>query len=736
MTSNRPADEIGSQAPPRGLAFPALEIALLAFICFLPSLAMGYVYDDVLLIRDNRYVHSWQHFGRAFTHFFWELDEGPRTDDGINYYRPLVTVSYMFDWFVAQGRPWFSHLFNVSAHAAATYLAVLQLKRWTRYQAVAALGGLLFALHPSRTESVVWVAGRTDVLMALFMLLSLELSYRAARCQRRGLRLLCLSLACFLVALLCKESAASLPLLLYVDYALATSEPEKRRFKLGIWVHAGLAASYVLIRTLIFPVWGLARETDFTPRYGFLTVYAYLERVLFPWPQTFFHRPLASDGKEYLFPTYAVVLGVVIMVAYAVLVLHAWRRSRAATALLVGVVAAFGPLLNFTYTGIFVTTSDHFLYLPLLLFSAAIGVLYGEQMSRVLQQRAVLLALGGLFAAYLAVDLLRTYDYRDQDSMVEREVELNPHNPIMLKSLAEVRAREGDIDQAFAFFLEAAKPEARKYTLLLPDWMEYQNYLRLLSLQASRTSDGAVDDLQRLFAELDAIMRDQPPPWRGHVGELQVGRRLDAKRQADALKGNNRSILPAETAFLATRLGQDARARQLLANVREDLVDKLPNSPNVALAYARLGMFAKARRWCDLIAAATPLAYAENLLPSLRSRLDRAERLFVRAAQSPTDAPRLRAEAYLELGAYLRALRVLRPEVQAHPDNPRTGSLYVHLLVAAGLEDEALRAAAVALGPAQAQQFVAEISKGLPEAVKRQRMPKSPVDWFDTQGDP
>jgi len=732
MSLERPA----RQTAPRGLAFPALEVALLTFICFLPSLAMGFVYDDVILIRDNRYVHGLEHFGHAFTHFFWELDEGPRTDDGVNYYRPLVTVSYLFDWLVSQGRPWFFHLFNVLAHAATTYLAVLQLKRWTRNQAVAVLGGLLFALHPSRTESVVWIAGRTDVMMALFMLLSLELSYRAARDARHGWRSLGLSLTCFVLALLSKESAASLPLLLYVDYAQSTSESEKRRFKLGIWAHAVLAAVYVLLRTLVFPVWGLARETTVTLRYGFLTVYAYLERLLFPWPQTFFHRPLAWDGHDYVYPTYAVVLGVVIMVAYATLVVRAWRRSRAAAALLAGVVAAFGPLLNFTYTGIFVTTSDHFLYLPLLLFFAAMGVLYGEPMARALQQRSVLLALGGLFVAYLAVNLLRTYDYRDQNAMVTRELELNPHNPLMLKTLAEVRAREGDIDQAVAFFLEATKPDAKKYALLLPEGLQYQIYLRLLSLQGSRTSDGAVDELQHLFDELDAILREEPPPWRGRVGGLQVGRRLDAKGQKNALTGNNRSILPAEAAFLATRLGEDARARVLLANVREDSVDKLPNAPNVALTFARLGMFAKARHWCDLIAAASPQSPSEKLPPSLRSRLARAERLFVRAAQSPTDAPRLRAEAYLELGAYLRALRVLRPEVAAHPDDPRVGSLYVHLLTAAGLEDEALRTAVAALGPERARKFVADVSNDLPEAVKKQRKPSHPLDWFVTPGAP
>jgi tetratricopeptide (TPR) repeat protein len=734
MTSERPASDVAAPPPTNATSFPALEIALLAFICFLPSIAAGFVYDDVILIRDNRYAHGLQHLGRAFTHFFWELEEGPRTDDDINYYRPLVTVSYVVSWAVANGKPWFFHLCNILGHAATSYLAVVSLRRWTKHLGVAILGGLLFALHPSRTESVVWVAGRTDVMMALFMLLCVELSYRAARSER-GRGLLLLSLLSFLLALLSKESAASLPLLLYVDFAQARGE-ERQRSTQGLISHVAMAAAYVLIRTVWFPVWSHGRGSTFTPRYGFLTVYGYLERALFPWPQTFFHRPLESAGGDFVYPTYAVVLGVLIMLGYAVLVVHAWRRSKVAVALLLAVVAGFGPLLNFTYTGIFVTTSDHFLYLPLLLFFAAVGVLYGERIEQALKNRSVLLLLGGVFVAYLGVDVARTLEYHDQDTLVEREVELNRNNPLMLKTLAEVRAREGDIDGAFATFLEAAKPQSMKYSLLLPDWMEYQNYLRLLGLQASRTADGATDDLNHLFDELDSILRGQPPPWRGMVGELRVGRRLDAKRQADALRGNGRSIHSAEAAFLAIRIGKDARARELLANVREDLVDKLANAPNVALAHARLGDFKAARHWCDLIAAATALAYSEKLLPTLRSRLDRAERLVNRAVQSPTDAPRLRAEAYLELGAYLRALRVLRPEVEAHPENARAGSLYVHLLVAAGLDDEALHTAAAALGPDQASSFVAGIRKDLPDAVKKQRKPAHHVDWLAPQVTP
>src|SRR5689334_11178034 len=97
---------------PRPLS-PALILALLATLAALPSVLCGYVYDDVMLIRDNVYVHDVAFVGRAFKTHFWDIVAFGSGGIGLTYYRPLVTLSYLCNWLLGGGAPWLFHLFNV-----------------------------------------------------------------------------------------------------------------------------------------------------------------------------------------------------------------------------------------------------------------------------------------------------------------------------------------------------------------------------------------------------------------------------------------------------------------------------------------------------------------------------------------------------------------------------------------------------------------------------------------------
>ncbi len=709
---------------------PAFEVGLLAFLCFLPSLAAGFVYDDLLLIRDNPYAHGLSYVGRAFTHYFWQLDD--RGSGWSLYYRPLVTVSYLVNWAIVGDRPSFYHLFNIVFHALTTVLVVVVARRWTGRTSLAVAVGALFALHPSRTESVIWIAGRTDVLMTFFLLGCVELSYRAARREgaARG-RLIAASAVSFVAALLCKETSAMLPFMLAPDVAAADRE-SRRRFLPGFVIQTGMALLYVALRIFVFPV----RPKDhliLTPKYGFLTIFAYLERVIWPLPQTFFYRPLVASHGNFIFPTPLVVGGVIAAVAYLGVTVVAFRRDRPAAILFVAAAAALGPLLNFTYTGIFVTTSDHFLYLPLFLFLSAIARLAREPLAVVAASPRARAAFVALLTFYGAVCTRRTFDYKDQDSIYLHELSINPDNPFVLKALSEESAKKGQIDQAFDLLLLASRPESRKYALLMPDWIDYQDYFRLLDLQVARTADGNLRDLEVIYRELNALIDDRPPPEVTRVGGLRVGRRVSRQAQADALQNRAREFLAAETALLASRLGDDARARRLLSMVNDDDdLEVLPNAQNVALTYARLGEFKAADAWLSAIGAKLPFRYPEEAIAAERRRLDRAE-MFFRGARGEADdgqARLLRAEGFLELGAYLRSLRELKPLVDAGRDLPGIGPLYVDLLVAAGLDADATAVATRALGQARGEELVRDARDRLPPRLRALRKPTGPVVWW------
>ncbi len=74
-------------------------------------------------------------------------------------------------------RPWGHHLTSLIFHAANVVLLFLLLRRLTGDIWPSALVAALFALHPLRVESVVWISERKDVLSAFFGLLLSISSY-------------------------------------------------------------------------------------------------------------------------------------------------------------------------------------------------------------------------------------------------------------------------------------------------------------------------------------------------------------------------------------------------------------------------------------------------------------------------------------------------------------------------------------------------------------------------------
>jgi protein O-mannosyl-transferase len=199
-----------------------LAIAGLAFALFGRGLGFGFVWDDHDLIETNRAVsgegalRGWASLlGSGFAASPFAPQPGP-------YYRPLSTWTLALDHAAWKGRPAGFHATNLALHAAASvalleWLAATGLGAWPRLA-----GAALFAAHPVHVEPVAWISGRTDLLATLAGLLAL-LAWRRARepgpGRRRGLAA-GLSVAFLAAALLAKEMALAIPLVMVVQEAV------------------------------------------------------------------------------------------------------------------------------------------------------------------------------------------------------------------------------------------------------------------------------------------------------------------------------------------------------------------------------------------------------------------------------------------------------------------------------------------------------------------------------------
>jgi tetratricopeptide (TPR) repeat protein len=93
------------------------------------------------------------------------------------YYRPVLFLSYQIDKYVFNLDPGFMHLHNILLHAINALLIFWLVRQVMgdseqKKNFMPLLSALIFGLHPITTESVCWIAGRTDVLACTFILLS------------------------------------------------------------------------------------------------------------------------------------------------------------------------------------------------------------------------------------------------------------------------------------------------------------------------------------------------------------------------------------------------------------------------------------------------------------------------------------------------------------------------------------------------------------------------------------
>ncbi len=153
------------------------------------------------------------------------------TDLGFHYFRFLAILTLLIDKGIWGYHHAGYHLTNGLMHTANVLLVYLLALNFIRSRVFAFGAAILFLLHPIHSSSVFWISGRVDVLCTTFYLMALlAFTKYLSKLSRNYLVLSCIL---FLLALLSKEMALSLPFVLTV-YVLVN---ETASFKTG-WKNA------------------------------------------------------------------------------------------------------------------------------------------------------------------------------------------------------------------------------------------------------------------------------------------------------------------------------------------------------------------------------------------------------------------------------------------------------------------------------------------------------------------
>lgn len=175
-------------------------LALAALAVYAASLSNGFmVFDDDKAIRYNNVIKNPTFQGIFFS-------------NNLGMYAPVTWLGYALTYALAGEKAWAFHTFSLLLHIGCVWSVYFLIRNIMQQRETAFFTALLFAVHPMQAEAVSWIAGQSALSFSLFYLLSI-LAY-TRRQTKHNRWWYGLSLVSFILAVLAKSAAVTLPLLL------------------------------------------------------------------------------------------------------------------------------------------------------------------------------------------------------------------------------------------------------------------------------------------------------------------------------------------------------------------------------------------------------------------------------------------------------------------------------------------------------------------------------------------
>ena len=423
----------------------ASGMLLVAWIVFAPALNGQFVFDDLSLP------------------IYGPLRQAPLSL-WISGVRPVLMLSYWVNLRLFGDAPFGYHFVNLIIHCVNSALVFLVISRilsfagWSgsRRVSYAFFGSLLFLVHPLQTESVSYIAGRSESLASLFLLLAYVCFLERWRYGLSwGFAIVVVVL--FALGVGTKENAVSFAgILILTDVFWPqpfTAQGALRNRRLyALLAPAALGAAVIILRMLATaPTAGFSVATSRWYQYAFTQMRAipnYVRLSLFPFGQSLDHdfpisRTLTDHG--------AVFYGLVLLATVIGLIL--WRQRYPVT--------CFGLLMSLIWlapTSSVIPIDDPFverrMYLPLL------GLILAgcELISRLSWSKGVLCSVLAFITLYFGwFTYSRNQLWGQPEKLVTLAATQASTNPRPMLNLTEILIRHNHCELAIPYLQRAER---------------------------------------------------------------------------------------------------------------------------------------------------------------------------------------------------------------------------------------------------------------------------------------
>ena len=445
---------------------PVTILVLVSLVVYFNSLTNGFVYDDYATIVENKYI---QHPGKSlpslFSRSYFNIASGERS------YRPVATLSYYLIYSIGERNATYYHLFSVLLHALNVILVYLLANVIIKNRYAAVIAGLLFACHPALSEAVDAISYNEDLLAAAFFLLAF-ICYTGINTGdvKSCIKVYILSLFSFLLALLSKEMAITLPAVIFL-YDLAVRDAGRRCISLNsilstvkdrIYFYSGYAAVSIFYLYLRFVAFYQPGEST-KPFYGSLVeritylpahIYSFIKLAVFP----------ADLNADYMFSypggffEINNLIGLAVVSGLVAVSFVTYKKSKAFFFGIWWFLITLFPVYNLI--PLFNPFAERYLYIPLSGFCVVVAVVLNDFLKpRLSPPRAskmippiVVIVIVGL---YSTATIARNRDWKDGLTLWSKTVKSSPNSFVAHGSLGHAYQQLGRLDEAIEEYKRA-----------------------------------------------------------------------------------------------------------------------------------------------------------------------------------------------------------------------------------------------------------------------------------------
>ncbi len=488
-----------------------IVVFILTSLAFIMSMQFDFIsYDDPIYITENSKVNS----GLSLTNAKWAVTSVGKT----NLWHPVTFLSHQLDVELFGLTPKWHHAVNVFWHALAASLLFLIATRLSKSNLLGFFIALIWAIHPEKIQSVIWLSERKDVLSGAFFFASLY-SFMKWKMKPHWLLYL-LSLGFFALALMSKPSVVTLPIVLFAIFYAKKNIVGSAIRSLPTLLPFYIASCAAATVTIYFQSIGdLASVSDHLSFYQKATKIPvsftfYLERFVWPHPSQLWFYP----------PTSIRDCAISLAIIAPLIPIFCWlcMKERLIAIGVATYVILWLPVSGIVTVGYYFT-ADRYSYLPMLgLVLILVGTIkFITRMSPKRNSMPATIVLALITVSFTFLQQLQLPIWKNDEALFSNEMKVNPRSllaPIHYGKIYEAsepetalsyftKAHEIDPESGLALmnmgimqkklglFREALNSFKKGTKVKMPI---AENWTRLLILQVE----------QKLYQEVDATIKD------------------------------------------------------------------------------------------------------------------------------------------------------------------------------------------------------------------------------------